>query len=358
MPTLARIETFAYRAPVKEPVNAMLGGAPARTALLVRVEDKDGAFGWGEIWANFPPNGVEGKSWLMETSVAPFALGLAFETPGELWQYLTQRTRRLALQSSEPGPFAACIAGLDQAVWDMTARKAGVPVWRALGLMEAPVSVPAYASGIKPVGADERIAGYREQGFRAFKIMQINRARDLGTVRRALDGLRPGEDLMVDANQGWEMPSARAEMQAFGELPLAWIEEPLPVDDPTEAWAEMAMLSRAPLAGGENMLGFTEFDRAIAAGHLGVIQPDIGKWGGFTGCLAVARRARTAGRRFCPHWLISGMGLVASQHLLAAAGGNGRLEHDINENPLREMLAQPFPRVKDGAAADAGGAGT
>ena len=348
MTMLARIETYAYRAAVTEPVNAMLGGAPARTALLVRVEDADGASGWGEIWANFPPRGVESKSYLMETSVAPFALGVAFERPADLWQHLTARTRRLALQSSEPGPFAACIAGLDQAVWDMTARKAGVPIWRALGRKDRPASVPAYASGIKPIGADERIDGYRALGFQAFKVMQINRARDLATVRRITDGLRPGEDLMVDANQGWEMPSARGEIQAFGELPLTWIEEPLPVDDPAEAWADMAMLSGAPLAGGENMLGFAAFDAAITARHLQVIQPDIGKWGGFTGCLAVARRARAAGRRFCPHWLISGIGLMASAHLLAAAGGDGRLEHDVNENPLRELLAQPFPRVTGG----------
>ena len=62
----------------------------------------------------------------------------------------------------------------------------------------------------------------------------------------------------------------------------------------------------------------------------------------------VARRILEAGRRFCPHYLGGGIGLVASAHLLAAAGGDGLLEVDCNPNPLREGLAQPFPTLVDG----------
>lgn len=43
-----------------------------------------------------------------------------------------------------------------------------------------------------------------------------------------------------------------------------------------------------------------------------------------------------------------GIGLIASARLLAAADGNGLLEVDANENPLKEGLAQPFPKLEDG----------
>ena len=43
-----------------------------------------------------------------------------------------------------------------------------------------------------------------------------------------------------------------------------------------------------------------------------------------------------------------GIGLLASAHLLAAVGGDGLLEVDCNPNPLRELLAAPFPRLRDG----------
>src|SRR6185295_6532136 len=116
--------------------------------------------------------------------------------------------------------------------------------------------------------------------------------------------------------------------EAFSRYPLQWIEEAICADDPPGHWKTLAMLSRVPLAGGENLLGFAAFDDAIERGHLGVIQPDLCKWGGLSGCLPVARRAVAAGRRYCPHWLNSGVGLLAAAHLLAAVGGDGLLEHD------------------------------
>ena len=81
----------------------------------------------------------------------------------------------------------------------------------------------------------------------------------------------------------------------------------------------------------------------------GVVQPDVGKWGGVSGCSAVGEAAVEAGKRYCPHWLSGGVGLLASAHLLAAVGGDGMLEVDSNPNPLRAVLAQPFPRLADGA---------
>jgi L-alanine-DL-glutamate epimerase-like enolase superfamily enzyme len=108
------------------------------------------------------------------------------------------------------------------------------------------------------------------------------------------------------------------------------------------------MLSRAPLAGGENIAGVADFKALIAARSHQVVQPDLLKWGGVTGCYGVARAAVASGLTYCPHWLGAGLGLMAAAQLLAAVGGPGLLEHDVMENPLREVLAQPFPRVRDG----------
>lgn len=78
------------------------------------------------------------------------------------------------------------------------------------------------------------------------------------------------------------------------------------------------------------------------------MQPDVCKWGGLSGCLEVARSARSAGLRYCPHYLGGGIGLLASAHLLAAVGGDGLLEVDCNPNPLREALASPYPPLSQG----------
>src|SRR5690606_2888639 len=71
------------------------------------------------------------------------------------------------------------------------------------------------------------------------------------------------------------------------------------------------------------------------------------KWGGISGCLAVARRAEQAGLVFCPHWLGGGIGLAASMHLRAALGPAGLVEVDANPNPLRERVC-PRDGLEDG----------
>jgi len=82
---------------------------------------------------------------------------------------------------------------------------------------------------------------------------------------------------------------------------------------------------------------------------LGVLQPDFAKWGGISGCWPVIQKIRESGRRFCPHYLGAGIGLMASAHVLAAAGGDGMLEVDANDNALRSLLAPPFSKVENGS---------
>jgi L-alanine-DL-glutamate epimerase-like enolase superfamily enzyme len=348
---IVRIEAFLHRAEVREVVNTSFGSMPRRSTLLLRVEDADGAHGWGEVWCNFPTYSADNKLRLLETVVAPAAFAMdSAHDPAEAWHTLTARTRRWAIQSGEPGPIAACLAGLDLALWDLTARRAGAPLARLLGAAPEHCTVPAYASGLNPDSAVEVVQRARSAGFSAFKLKVAFRLeQDLAVVERVSAGLGSSEVLMVDANQGWEMPEARRAVPRIAEWGVGWIEEPIPADSPAGDWAELAMLSRAPLAGGENVAGFPAFAALIAAGSHQVVQPDALKWGGLTGALAVARQALARGLVYCPHWLGSGIGLLAAAHLLAAAGGPGLLEHDVMENPLREALANPFPRVCDGA---------
>lgn len=135
-------------------------------------------------------------------------------------------------------------------------------------------------------------------------------------------------------------------MEPFG---LSWLEEPVRADAGPAAWRRLADAQPLVLAGGENLAGLSQFDEFIGARGMSVIQPDLGKWGGFSGCLEVARRALAAGKTFCPHWLGGGIGLTASFHLKAAVGGAGFVEVDANPNPLRELLAMPAFALVDGA---------
>jgi L-alanine-DL-glutamate epimerase-like enolase superfamily enzyme len=76
----------------------------------------------------------------------------------------------------------------------------------------------------------------------------------------------------------------------------------------------------------------------------------MAKWGGFSGCKPAAAEIIKAGAIYCPHYLGGGVGLLASAHLLAAAGGPGRLEIDANANPLRTLLCGALNDIRDGRA--------
>jgi D-galactarolactone cycloisomerase len=347
--TIARIETFVFRAPVAEPVVTAFFAIPDRVSVLVRVEDADGAHGWGELWCNFPSYGAEHRGLVLHHSLAPLALGRAVDDPAAVWRELAMRSHVWAVQSGDAGAFAAALAGLDAALWDLKARRAGLPLARLLGGTVR--DVPAYASGLNPSDGPEAAERARAEGYRRFKQkIGFGEDVDLSNLRRIASGLRDGEALLVDVNQGWTAEEARRMAPRLNELPLDWVEEPIVADRPDEEWHMLAQTYAAPLAGGENLRG-QDLLRAASDPWLGVVQPDVGKWGGVSGCFAVGQAAVDAGKRYCPHWLSGGVGLMASAHLLSAVGGRGMLEVDSNPNPLRTLFAQPFPLLAEGAFA-------
>ena len=338
MSAIARLDARAFRAPAAAPVATSFGVMRDRPAVFVRIEAADGAFGWGEIFANWPAAGAEHRARLVIEDIADLVLGFRAEDPAALRRHLEEKTFIRALQCGEQGPFAQAIAGLDAAMHDLFARRAGLPLARFLN-PRAPLRVPLYASGIHIRDAARLIPARRARGDVAFKVkIGFHAAADPKLLAETAAGLGPGERLMADANQAWTLDEALAFAAAARDLPLAWLEEPLRADMPAADWARVAAASRAPLAAGENVAGEDAFAALIGAGHVGVIQPDVAKWGGVSGCLSVARAALAAGRLFCPHFLGGGVGLLTSAHLLAAAGGPGLLEADANPNPLRDAF--------------------
>jgi len=106
--------------------------------------------------------------------------------------------------------------------------------------------------------------------------------------------------------------------------------------------------AKMPIAGGENISSVEAFNDVLSEGVLGVVQPDIAKWGGLSLCAGLARDILEAGKTFCPHYLGGGLGLLASAHLLAGIGGDGWLEVDANDNPLRDLFCGSIVNVREG----------
>ena len=342
------IEVAVYRAPIDRPLRTAFGTMVERPAVIVRAIGGD-IVGLGEVWCNFPACGAEHRARLIESFLGPLVQRRAWPSPRAAFEHLTAQAHVLALQAGEPGPIAQAIAGIDVALWDLLARRKGMPLWRLLG-GRGEARLPAYASGINPDGALEQARAASADGFCAFKLkIGFGRERDLDNLASLREGLGADAPIAVDANQAWSLDEAIGMSRALASFEPLWLEEPIAADSPPDDWRRLAAASPIPLAAGENLRGDQAFDALLETRAVDVIQPDLAKWGGISGCLPLARRIHGAGLRYCPHYLGGGIGLVASAHLLAAAGGDGMLEIDGNPNPLRAGLAMPFPELRQGS---------
>ncbi|WP_288902937.1 mandelate racemase/muconate lactonizing enzyme family protein [uncultured Sneathiella sp.] len=343
------VECFVFRYPLTEPVVTSFGTMRDRPMVLIRLRDADGVTGWGEIWCNFPNVGAEHRARLVDDVFAPILLRETFHDTESAFNKLTGLTRILAIQTGEAGPIAQCIAGLDIALHDLAAKKDGLPIWKRLGGDRN--QVPIYASGLSPDRPERLAEAALNDGYTAIKLkVGFGLELDHRNLRTLRDLLGPDRQLMTDANQAWNIEEACYAASSFEEYGLSWLEEAIPADRSEKEWAQLESVAPMPLAGGENMAGDDVFDAAIAQKALSVIQPDLAKWGGLSKCVPLARRIIASGARYCPHYLGGGIGLVASAHALAAAGGDGLLEVDANLNPLRTDLVGDMLSGSNGMA--------
>ncbi len=388
---VARIRIEVFRAPMPSPVVVSFGSIAERAVAMVALEDGDGVVGRGDIWGNFPSITTEYRARLAGRLLPDLLLGRTVDDIPAHYARTMRQLRVLAIQSGEYGPVAAVVAAADQALWDLAARRRGVSLRRLLDAAApnaanitdggvgaaapnaanitdggvgaaAPNAanianggvgaaardrIPAYASGLNPDDGPEMAGRAREAGHRNFKLkVGFGEKTDRGNVEAIRRDMGEGERLFVDANQRWDLETAEEAAGWLADAGVGWLEEPMQADAPDEHWQRLRAAMRLPLAGGENLPDHGLIDRAL--GWLDIMQPDVGKWGGVSDNAAIARRALARGRTYCPHWLAGGLGLLHSAHILAAVGGDGLLEMDVNANPLRDAVIGDALKVEDG----------
>jgi len=340
---IEHIEAILLRAKIGVPVRTSFGTMYDRPALLVRITDVDGCVGYGEIWCNFPSRGAEYKAGLLVNEFAFWLKGRRFSSPAEIFDGLTAAFAVLGLQTADPGTLLQVIAGVDQALWDLVARRQGEKLCALFGVPGN--SVKAYASGIHPKEASERVQVAHDHGFTSFKVkVGFGAETDKAGLVDARDVIGDRHQLMIDANQAWISPQEAAEnINALSRFDLTWIEEPLRASAAQQDWQALQRMINVPLAAGENLPTLDAVDAFWQKGLFSFMQPDIGKIGGFTGLLRIFGIRDTdnvsPARVYCPHWLGGMVGLAASAQMLTVVGDAGLLEVDVNENPIRESLA-------------------
>jgi L-alanine-DL-glutamate epimerase-like enolase superfamily enzyme len=346
--TIAGLDLYPLAATGISPQMA-IGTMPSRPALLLKVRDSDGCYGWGEVWANFPPRANIHKIHIIEDVITPVLNGAGFVAPVEIQQLLRQKLGIYFLHVGQQQVFEHILAGIDMALWDLALRKQGVTVTDFFALPQN--TAPCYASSINADDLDVYIPQAVDRGQRHYKL-KIGFQADAGLslVERASALCPPGTHLMIDSNQSWNLEQAMHSLQVLQQYAPYFAEEPIAANAPPAQWEQLAKSTTIPLAGGENLYGTDQFLQMANCG-MSVLQPDVAKWGGVSGALELAN-AIPDGVRLWPHFMGTALGQFASLALTAIIGGvtvsEAVCEIDVNENPLRTALCGDVLSISNG----------
>ena len=343
--TISGLDVFSIAASDGVSPQMAIGSMASRPALLIRVRDTDGCYGWGEVWANFPPRANIHKAHLIEDVITPVLDGLSIVEPRETQQILRDKLSVYFLHVGQQQVFEHILAGIDVASWDLVLRKHNLSAIDYFDLEQT--SAPCYASSINATDLDEFIPLASRSGQRHIKV-KIGFQADAGcsVVERAVKLLPDDGRIMIDSNQSWSLAKAKESLQLLEEYSPLFAEEPIMANSPLSHWEDLAAATNIPLAGGENIYGVDNFV-AMANAGMSVLQPDVAKWGGVTGALDLAS-VLPDGVRLWPHFMGTALGQMASLAITAIVGSDSVCEMDVNKNPLRTELCGDVLKIADG----------
>lgn len=204
------------------------------------------------------------------------------------------------------GVAVQALAAIDVALWDLKARRAGLPLAKLIGAHRDSVRTYNTSGGFLNAPLEqvlENATAAREAGIGGIKIKVGHPDHRVDMTR--LDAMRThlGDDfpLMVDANQQWDRPTALRMCRAMEPYNLTWIEEPLDAYDYV-GHADLARAIDTPIATGEMLASVAEHVKLIEQGSCDVIQPDAPRVGGITEFLKLTTLAAQAGLSLAPHF--------------------------------------------------------
>ena len=278
---------------------------------------------------------------------------------GGFWRELVYDSQ-LRWLGPEKGVMHMAIGAVVNALWDLKAKRAGLPLWQLLAGLSpeelvslvdfrylADVLTPDQALELfraAEPGRAERTATLLADGYPGytttpgwlgydddklarlcaeavadgFTQIKLKVGLDLDDDKRRMTIARrsvgPDVAIAVDANQRWETAEAIEWVAALADFDLAWVEEPTNPDDVLAHAAIARAIAPIPVATGEHMANRVMFKQFLQAGALQVLQLDATRVAGVNENITILLLAAAFGVRVCPH--AGGVGLCeAVQHL-------------------------------------------
>jgi L-alanine-DL-glutamate epimerase-like enolase superfamily enzyme len=271
--------------------------------------------------------------------VAPALLGEDPSDIGRLWTQLCWAGASVGRSGLAP----QAIGAFDVALYDLKARRAGLPLAKLLGAHRDSVACYNTSGGFLHTPLDQLLVNAEASVARGIggiklKVGQPDGRLDIQRVEAVRRHLGDGVALMVDANQQWSRPTAQRMCRTLEPFQLVWIEEPLDAYD-HEGHAALAAQFDTPIATGEMLTSAMEHGDLIRHRAADYLMPDAPRVGGITPFLKIAAQAEQAGLMLAPHFAME-----LHVHLAACYPAEPWVEHfDWLEPLFNERL-----EIRDG----------
>ena len=286
---ITRLRTEVVHIPFTPPIGSRLHDLTSADCVIVYLETDAGLVGEGLVFAL---NNTRIK--VLHEMVCSFE-HLVVGLDPELGGTLAARAKGDIGFIGHAGVSIMGLAGVDEALWDLRGKAAGLNVSRLIGACAT--AVPAYNSSAlwytRTIDELQREAdSFVKQGWRAMKLRlgKPDPLEDVARVRAAREAIGPDIALMVDSNQQLTVASAIRLGRMLEEFNLAWFEEPIPYHD-HEGEAAISAALDMPVASGETEYtrrGMLEMLRKRSAD---ILMPDLQRMGGPTEFLCAAHVA-------------------------------------------------------------------
>jgi galactonate dehydratase len=333
-------------------IKSFLVGVGNRNLVFVRVETDQGIYGIGEAYSCGPDEATvatinDFKSWLV---------GQDPRNIEHLWATMYNFTRF-------PGGSVvnSAISGIEHALWDISGKAAGLPVYMLLGgRCRDKIRLYQSAGGNEPSQVAERAKALVEKyGYTAVKMsphmsggnaMPYNRVTRMAglRVRAVREALGPDVDIGVDIHaKFFEVVRAIRMAKEIEPYNPMWLEEPIRPEN-AAAMAKLAEHVDIPLASGECNYTKHEFRTILEAQALDVVQPDICVCGGVMEMKKIAAMAEASYVMVAPHNPMGPVATAVNVHFAASTPNFKILEyHPDDVAPRKDLLKEPL-MVKDG----------
>jgi muconate cycloisomerase len=288
---IADVRVLIADIPVRRPHAMSFTTLRAVNFALVRITTDDAVVGWGEAACLGGPTwseeSAESVAATIERYIAPWLVG---RDAAGIEALRLEMARRV-----QGNPFAR--AAIEMALWDVNGKALGVPVHRLLGGRLRDRVPLSWSLAVDDLDAEREEARAKVgAGHRIFKIKTGAHAlgHDVERVRRIRDAVGPGVSLRVDANQGWDRPTALRAIRALEPYDLDFVEQPLPRWD-VDGMAALARQVTVPVMADESCFTPQDALQIARLGGVSILALKVTKSAGLLGAMAVARIAEAAG---------------------------------------------------------------